>query len=161
MILQKKEKMTIIKGFNFPDELYYHVKRHMWVKVKDDGSVKVGLTDSGQQIIGKISFLRVKPAGFQVVFEKSFGTVESAKWVGPIVAPINGEIIEINPEVKAKPSLINKAPYTDGWIVRIKPSNLKADLAKLLNGKKAIDAFKAELAKKKLKKAQTIITEAT
>ncbi len=72
---------------------------------------------------------------------KSMGTLESGKWVGPIPAPVSGEILAINEAVTANPSLVNDDPYGEGWIVKLRPSNADEDKAELVTGRAAVEAF--------------------
>lgn len=144
--------MAIIEGFDIPEDLHYYVEKHVWVKVEEDGNVRMGLTDTGQHLAKKILFIRVKPPGVSTVYDKPIGTMESAKWVGPIAAPLNGVILEANPALRSKPTLVNEKPYAEGWIARITPANLEEDLAKLVTGEKALEDFKAEILARGIKK---------
>ncbi len=144
--------MVTVEGFDIPEDLHYLVERHVYAKVEPDGTVKAGFTDTGQALAKKILFVRVKKPGTEVQFDKALGTIESAKWVGPFYSPVNGTLVEENKALRAKPSLINEAPYTDGWIAKIKPTNLEEDLKKLLKGEKAVEAFKKEIKDKNIAK---------
>ena len=122
---------------NLPDDLYYH-NDHCWVRV-ENGKARIGFDDFGQATAGKILFVRLKPQGKTIEAGKSFGSIETGKWVGPLRAPISGTILEVNPEVKKKPTIINEDPYGDGWLIVVEPTNLEPELANLVTG----DAIKA------------------
>ncbi|MEX2705686.1 MAG: glycine cleavage system protein H [Candidatus Freyrarchaeum guaymaensis] len=122
---------------NLPDDLYYH-NDHCWVRV-ENGKARIGFDDFGQATAGKILFVRLKPEGKTIEAGKSFGSIETGKWVGPLRAPISGTILEVNPEVKKKPTIINEDPYGDGWLIVVEPTNLEPELANLVTG----DAIKA------------------
>jgi len=122
---------------NLPDDLYYH-NDHCWVRV-ENGKARIGFDDFGQATAGKILFVRLKPEGKTIEAGKSFGSIETGKWVGPLRAPISGTIVEVNPEVKKKPTIINEDPYGDGWLIVVEPTNLEPELANLVTG----DAIKA------------------
>nr|MDO8090928.1 glycine cleavage system protein H [Candidatus Sigynarchaeota archaeon] len=122
---------------NLPDDLYYH-NDHCWVRV-ENGKARIGFDDFGQATAGKILFVRLKPQGKTIEAGKSFGSIETGKWVGPLRAPISGTIVEVNPEVKKKPTIINEDPYGDGWLIVVEPTNLEPELANLVTG----DAIKA------------------
>jgi glycine cleavage system H protein len=124
--------MVRIDGNEFPDELYYHME-HMWVKMEGDRA-RVGYNDWAQEAAGKILNLNTKKVGRSVKAGKTLGTVESGKWVGPLKAPVSGEIKELNEEVLRNPSLINEDPYGNGWVAVIDPSNPEAELDELLKG---------------------------
>lgn len=134
-----------IKGYEFPDDLYYD-QNHFWAKV--DGDVVImGTTDLTQKLAGEITFVDVPEEGDDVTAGKPFGSIESGKWVGRVYAPVSGEIAEGNEDLDDEPELINEDCYGKGWIAKIAPSNLDGDLAGLMQG----DAYKtwveAEIAK--------------
>jgi len=124
--------LTSVEGHEFPEELYFH-RDHMWVKI-EDGKARIGYNDWAQSAAGKILFLRTRRVGSKVKQGKTLGTLESGKWVGPLKAPLSGEILELNEEVLKNPSLINEDPYGRGWIAVLKPLNLEEDLKTLIKG---------------------------
>ncbi len=77
---------------------------------------------------------------------KSAGTVESGKWVGPVTAPVNGTVVEVNPALKSRPGLLNSDPYGEGWFLKLKPENWEADSADLVTGAAGIAAYQKFLA---------------
>ena len=83
-----------IKGYNFPDDLYYD-QNHYWAKVEDD-EIVMGTTDLTQQLAGEITFVDVPEEGDEVTQGKPFGSIESGKWVGRVYAPVSGEVITGN-----------------------------------------------------------------
>jgi glycine cleavage system H protein len=119
-----------IQDLDFPDELYYS-DYHMWVRCIDDNKVQIGLSDLGQAAAGKIRFVRFFPKGRSVQKEKTMGTIETGKWVGPLRAPLSGKIVSVNLNVRKKPVLINDAPYDEGWLFEIEPSDLKNEISLL------------------------------
>ncbi len=144
--------MVNVLGFEIPEDLYYDVKNHIWVKLLEDGTVKVGLDDVGQALAKRILFIRFKKEGAKVVKGKALGVLESAKWVGPIVSPISGTIIKINEQLKKKPSLVNDDPYGEGWIAIIKLANLQEDLKDLVTGEEAVKLQEEEIKEKEASK---------
>ncbi|MEM4700297.1 MAG: biotin/lipoyl-containing protein [Candidatus Nezhaarchaeales archaeon] len=144
-----------VDKYELPDDLYYwgrnpdgSIRGRTWARVEPDGRVRVGLTDRGQDMAGKILFVRLRPKGSVVEQGKPIGTVETAKWTGPIEAPVSGVIDEVNEELRRRPSLINEDPYGRGWMVVIKPSKLDEDLRRLLRGDEAVKWLQDDLAKK-------------
>ena len=123
--------MAVIKGYNFPDELYYH-EDHSWVRVEDDGTVTIGMNDFFQQAAGDITYVDLPFEGDEVEAGEVCGKVQSSKWIGKLVAPVSGEITEVNEALDSDSTLINKDPYGEGWIVKISPTNLDEELAKLM-----------------------------
>ena len=125
--------MTLIEGYNFPDELYYH-KDHAWVNVEADRTVRVGMDDFYQKSAGDTTYIDLPFEGDEVSQGETCGKIQSAKWVGKFVSPISGEIIKVNNELEDDCTLINKSPYEKGWIMIVKPSNLEEELKHLFHG---------------------------
>jgi len=105
----------------FPDNVKY-TKEHEWVRLEDDGSVTIGITDYAQQQLGDIVYVELPEAGEDPVLRDApFAVVESVKAVSDVYAPITGVITEVNDELPNSPEVINEDPYGDGWMVRMKP----------------------------------------
>lgn len=138
--------MAEIKGYNFPDDLYYH-EDHSWVRVEDDGTVTIGMNDFFQKAAGDITYVDLPFEGDEVEAGEVCGKVQSSKWIGKLVAPVSGEIIEVNEALDSDSTLINKDPYGEGWIVKISPSNLEEDLAKLMRVDTLTPWLEKEIAK--------------
>ena len=134
--------MTTIANCNLPDGLYYWVEKHIWARREPDGLVVVGITDVAQHLAKSIISATPKEAGKSVKKGRSAGTVESGKWVGPVTAPVNGAIAEVNAALKTQPGLVNTDPYGQGWFVKIKPDNWEADCADLVTGEAGIEAYR-------------------
>lgn len=107
---------------DFPDELKY-TEEHEWLLIEDE-LVTVGITDFAQDSLGDIVFVELPEVGTMLVAGKPFGVVESVKAVSDIYAPISGEVIEVNEELPDSPETLNTSPYEDGWMIKIKPSEL-------------------------------------
>jgi len=138
--------MADIQGCIFPDEgIFYDIENQMWVRFDDDGSITAGLTDIGQHIAGHLLYLRPKKVGDDIARGKRAAIIESGKYVGPINAPLSGKIIEVNPKVLSNAGVINEDPYSEGWILRIKPSNLGEERSSLLEGEAAMMAIQDKL----------------
>jgi len=117
----------------FPANLKY-TKDHEWIRV-EDGTGVIGITDYAQGELGDVVFLELPVAGTKVEQGKQFGTIEAVKTVSDIFAPVSGEIVEINSALKDSPELVNKEPYSGGWMVKIKIEN-KSELSNLLDAAK-------------------------
>ncbi|KAI4327254.1 hypothetical protein L6164_019738 [Bauhinia variegata] len=95
---------------------------HEWVK--HEGAVAtIGITDHAQDHLGEVVYVDLPEKGTSVTKEGSFGAVESVKATSDVNSPISGEVVEVNAKLTGKPDLINKSPYEDGWMIKIKPSN--------------------------------------
>lgn len=101
-----------------PEELKY-TKNHLWVRVDGD-TVTAGLSDYAQQELGDIVFVELPEIGKKVEREDPIGTVESVKSVSDFFSPLSGEIVDTNRLLEDKPDTINKDPYGEGWIIKIR-----------------------------------------
>jgi glycine cleavage system H protein len=127
--------MAEIKGYNMPDELYYH-EEHSWARV-EGAKVTVGMTDMFQKEAGDIVFVDLPEEEDDVSQGETCGKIQSRKWIGKLVAPVSGEITEINEDLEDDTSLINSDPYGDGWILVIQAEDeddLQAELKNLMHG---------------------------
>jgi glycine cleavage system H protein len=116
----------------FPDNVKY-TKEHEWVRLEDDGSVTIGITDYAQQQLGDIVYVELpEPDEEPVAKDAPFAVVESVKAVSDVYAPITGVITEVNDELPNSPEVINEDPYGDGWMVRMKPG-VPAEMDELLS----------------------------
>lgn len=139
--------MADIKGYNMPDELYYH-QEHAWVKVESSGNVRIGMSDFYQKLAGDTTYIDLPFEGDAIKQGETCGKIQSAKWVGKFVAPITGEIVEVNHGLEDDCTLINKDSYGKGWIIVVKPTNLQAELASLVHGDKVPSFLENEIANK-------------
>jgi glycine cleavage system H protein len=137
--------MGAVRGCNIPEDLHYNIDNNVWARREADGNVSVGLTSYACSLAGEIVSYTPKKAGKAIEKDKSCATVESGKWVGPVKAPVAGEVVAINDAVTAKPGTINKDPYGQGWIVKLKPTNWDADATALKTGNDALQAFEAKM----------------
>ncbi|NTW48296.1 MAG: glycine cleavage system protein GcvH [Chlorobiales bacterium] len=115
---------------NFPENLKY-TKEHEWIKLLEDGTALVGITDYAQSELGDIVFVDLKAVGTKVNQDDIFGTVEAVKTVSDLFAPVAGEIVEVN-EGLASAEIVNSSPYEDGWMVKMKVAD-KAELESLMS----------------------------
>lgn len=136
--------MATVFNCNLPEELYYLVDKHVWVRA-GDGLVTVGMSDVAQHLAGTIVACTPKKAGRAVPRGQSVATIESSKWVGPVPAPVSGEIDEVNEAVRRTPRLLNQDPYGEGWIVKLKPTAWETEKADLVTGPEGIETYRAFL----------------
>ena len=136
--------MTVVLGCNIPEDLYYLIEKHVWGR-REDELVVVGLTDVAQSLAKGIISVTTKRVGRTLAKGKSVGTVESSKWVGPVPAPVGGEVVAINEALGSDPGLLNRDPYGEGWIAKLKPDNWDTDSADLVTGPDGVAAYQAFL----------------
>jgi glycine cleavage system H protein len=133
--------MVNINGTEVREGLYY-TKEFEWAKVEGD-KVRVGITDYAQKQLREIVYAELPSVGTSITQNTPYGTVESVKAVSDLVAPISGEILEVNAEVQSKPELLNEDPYEKAWLLVLKPSNLQMELVKLMDFNKSAEWHKS------------------
>ena len=105
-----------------PKNLKY-TNDHEWVKI-EDGIATIGITHFAQGELGDIVYVEVDTVGESLVKEEVFGSVEAVKTVSDLFMPISGEIIEFNESLESNPEKVNENPYENGWMIKIKVSNI-------------------------------------
>lgn len=111
---------------NFPAELSY-TQDHEWIRIEDDGTAVVGITDFAQNELGDIVYVDITTLGDSLSKGDVFGSVEAVKTVSDLFLPIAGEVLELNPAIEKSPELLNTDPYGEGWIIRLKPASTELD----------------------------------
>jgi glycine cleavage system H protein len=96
---------------------------HEWVRLEDDGTLTVGITDHAQEALGDIVFIELPEADREVAEGESCATVESTKAASDVYAPVAGRIAEVNESVVEDPGLINRDPLGEGWFWRMEPAD--------------------------------------
>ena len=121
------------KQYYFPPELYYENQGRFWVRVEGE-IVTIGLTELALEIFGDIVYISTINVGQPVERGQMLGSIEAAKMVDDLVAPISGEILAFNEEAQRNPGVINADPYGAGWLIRVKPLSWDGDEASLIHG---------------------------
>jgi len=129
---------------DIPEDLYYMVDKHVWARREGD-VVVVGLSDVAQHLAHTVVSVTSKEAGKVVRKGRSIATVESGKWVGPVPAPVGGEIVEVNEKLATSPSLVNEEPYGAGWVAKLRPEDWDSDCSDLVTGPEGVEAYRAFL----------------
>jgi len=136
--------MAEFKGIMLPDDLYYEPKEHTWAKVEDN-RVQVCLDAFGLKATGgNTQYVKLKPAGAKAIKLKPFGSIEAGKYIGPLRAPVSGQIAESNQKVLDNPDLVNTDCYGEGFFVVIEASNLEEELNDLVSGAENIQKWLEE-----------------
>jgi glycine cleavage system H protein len=107
---------------SYPEDLLYHAE-HDWVRMDGDTAV-FGITWFAQDALGEVVFFDPPTVGSSVMAGESYAEVESVKAVSDVIAPMSGEIVEVNEALADKPEAINEDPYGDGWMVKVKLSDV-------------------------------------
>ncbi len=115
------------------DNLLY-TEDHEWIRVEGEEAF-IGVTDYAQSQLGDVVFVEVETEGENLDKKEAFGTIEAVKTVSDVFMPVSGEVLEFNEKLADNPELINKDPYGEGWLIKIKISD-KAELDSLLDAAK-------------------------
>ena len=106
---------------SYPDDLRYHPE-HDWARIEGDEAV-LGITWYAQDALGELVHFEAPAAGATITKDEPYAEVESVKAVSDVVAPLSGEVLEVNQKAVDEPETINEAPYAEGWLVRIRLSD--------------------------------------
>ena len=109
---------------NFPQNLKY-TNEHEWIRVEGDIAY-VGITDYAQEQFGDIVFVDIPTVGETLEAGETFGTIEVVKTISDLFLPLAGEILEHNEALEENPELVNKDPYGEGWLIKMKPADASA-----------------------------------
>jgi glycine cleavage system H protein len=105
-----------------PTELRYS-KEHEWVRAEADGTATIGITHFAQEQLGDVVYVDLPEKGRALAQFKKFGEIESVKAVSDLFAPVSGEILAVNAALKDGPELVNKEPYGQGWMLKVRLKN--------------------------------------
>ena len=114
--------MATVRGFDFPDDLFYLLEQDAWVRRDAVDIATIGLTSLGAHISGEFVEFTPKPVGSAIERGRSIGTLEMSKVIRSARTPVAGVIVAINEVVRAEPGLINGDPYGAGWLAKIRPT---------------------------------------
>ncbi len=124
---------------SYPDDLLYH-QEHDWARLEGDEAV-LGVTWHAADALGELVYFEPPAVGATIAKDESYGEVESVKAVSEVIAPVSGEVLEVNQAVVDDPSKVNDDPYGEGWLVRIRVSD-PAEADTLLDA----DAYRSQIA---------------
>ena len=128
-----------MSDLEYPADLRYTAE-HEWVRVGEDGTVRVGITSFTQDALGDVVYVSLPTVGDSVAAGDACGEVESTKSVSDLYAPIDGEVTAVNSALEGTPELVNTDPYGDGWMYELRPSDAAA-----VDGLLDVEAYRAQL----------------
>ncbi len=134
-----------VDDYEIKEGLYYS-KDWLWVEIEDN-KAKIGLTDYAQKQLKDILVVELPEPGTEIEKGEAFGTVESAKTVSDLIAPLTGVVEEVNSAVVDNPGLINEDPYGEGWVIVITPTKLDEELKELMDFEAAVKWYKEQIEK--------------
>ena len=110
---------------NIPQDLYY-TEEHEYVKKTEDASVvQIGITDYAQGELGDVVYVDLPKLGASFARMEVFGTIEAVKAVSELYCPLSGTVVEVNAALESDPALVNKDPYGDGWMIKLRVKSPK------------------------------------
>jgi len=121
---------------NIPSELKY-TKDHEWVRIEGQEAI-IGITDFAQSELGDIVFVEIETEGDSLEKDEVFGTVEAVKTVSDLFMPLTGQVIAFNNDLEVNPDKVNSSPYNEGWMIRVKISDL-SEIDTLLSAEEYLD----------------------
>lgn len=134
-----------VASYALAAERYYDAETHLWVDLLDGGRARCGFDPLGAETCGDIVAVSFEAPGVTVARGESFGNLEAAKFVGPLLAPVSGRLVGVNEAVLASPALINERPM-DSWLVELELERADEELPRLLTGEEAVSRwFEAEI----------------
>ena len=136
--------MARIEGYDFPDDLWYHPREHLWLRPEREGGqwiVTVGVDAVGQDALGEVVYVQLTEAGRAVGRGEAVGSLEAEKMVRPVLAPLSGTLAEVNAALMAAPRLLNREPYGQGWILRMQARDWEGEREELLHGEERVRAW--------------------
>jgi glycine cleavage system H protein len=140
--------MTTIRGCDLPEDLYYLIDKHVWVRRLEGNLVRLGMTSVAAKLSGgSLNGVTVsaRKVGQEVPQGKSLATLESSKFVGPVPAPISGVLVRGNERLESEPNLAASDPYGEGWIAEVEATNWDAEVSGLATGAEGVAAYEAKL----------------
>jgi glycine cleavage system H protein len=125
---------------NVPDDLRYTPEHEYVATTSDTGVVRVGITDYAQGELGDVVFVNLPRPGEKFDAHQPFGTIEAVKAVSELYSPVAGEIVEVNGALESDPGVVNRDPYGEGWMAKVRVANPDA-----LGGLLTPDAYRAHI----------------
>jgi glycine cleavage system H protein len=124
---------------SYPDDLKYH-REHDWARIEGDEAT-MGITWFAQDALGELVHFEAPAVGAEISKDAAYGEVESVKAVSDVIAPLSGEVLDVNQRAVDEPEVVNEDPYGEGWLVRIRMSN-SSDVDDLMD----VEAYRAHVA---------------
>lgn len=140
--------MATVRGCDLPEDLYYLIDKHVWVRKLEGNLVRLGMTAVAAKLSGgslNAVTVSTRKVGQEVPQGKSVATLESSKFVGPVPAPVSGVLVRGNERLEAEPNLAAADPYGEGWIAELEATNWDAEEPGLVTGAEGAAAYEAKL----------------
>lgn len=125
--------MSTSSHYSFPPELFYDSATHVWAR-PDGATITIGLDVLGLESLGDMAYIALHAVGFSARRGEAMGSLEAAKMVGDLIAPLSGVITARNEAALSDPGLVNRAPYGAGWLIQMTPTDWEGESAQLIHG---------------------------
>ena len=132
--------------FSLPGGLFFH-RGHTWVNLLFSGQVKVGVDDFLQRLLGRADAITLPPVGVEVREGQPFVNIRQGGRTATLASPVDGVVCAVNSDLAKAPGLLRRDPYTRGWLIALRPTNLSANLMQLKVGESAMVWLRAEVAR--------------
>lgn len=140
--------MATVRGCDLPEDLYYLIDKHVWVRKLEGNLVRLGTTSVAAKLAGgtlNAVTVSARKIGQEIAQGKSVATLESSKFVGPVPAPVSGVLVRGNELLEADPNLAATDPYGEGWIAEVEATSWDAEVPGLATGPEGVAAYGAKL----------------
>jgi len=145
-VKKSRNETTHVQGCDVAGALFYH-PGHTWARIEAGGCVRTGLDDFAQRILGRPYLITLPEPGATLRFGEGCWHFTHQAGVSALVAPVSGRVKEINPALADRPTLLNRDPYGEGWVLLIEPTDLKGCLKRLLYGPNVTQWYEREFGK--------------
>ena len=141
-----------VAGYRLAPDRAYDPDHHFWARVVGPERVRIGMDPLGVETSGTLAQLAFLPVNEQLRRGEPFGSLEAAKFVGPLTSPLSGRVAAINDAVMADPTLVERDPFGDGWLIELSGVDIDGEMAGLLSGAERIaEWFAAKVEEYRLK----------
>lgn len=140
--------MATLRGCELPEDLYYLIDKHVWVRKLEGNLVRLGMTSVAAKLAGgtlNAVTVSARKIGQEIAQGKSVATLESSKFVGPVPAPVSGVLVRGNDRLEADPNVAATDPYGEGWIAEVEATRWDAEVSGLATGSEGVAAYGAKL----------------
>lgn len=132
-----------VSGFNIPQGYYFH-RGHTWVKIEEDNSVRIGIDDFALRLMGPLSSIEAPLMGKKITHGEAAILVKRGDHRAEMLAPVSGVVMAINPELRDEGSLANDSPYSEGWVMKVEPDNIREEIKDLMINNETDDFIKSQ-----------------
>ncbi len=137
--------MATVDAYEFPPDRWYEPREHLWVlpeRAEAGGViVSIGVDALGQELLGEVVYVQVVEPGRELRRRDAVGSLEAEKMIRPLLAPVSGTLLAVNPAVLATPRLLNREPYEGGWVLRMRAARWAQERDDLLHDEAAVAAW--------------------